>query len=131
MARAEGDGSSEQPPAAQQQAQPPAAQQEDEPIWVRRERERQAQKESGAQGGLPFGAYLLFSSFTAIAAVGSIFEYINQNSIFDVIGPDSPFYVPILGFFAVTGIPTSGFLFYKSVQAANAEADRMDKLDGY
>lgn len=53
------------PPAAQQQQQ----QQEEEPIWVRRERERAAQKEAGGSGDLPFGAYLLFSSFTAIAAV--------------------------------------------------------------
>lgn len=45
--------------------------------------------------------------------------------------PLSNRYAPILGFFAVTGLPTAGFLFYKSVQTANAEADRMDKLDGY
>ena len=56
-----------QPPAESQQQQQKA--QEEEPIWVRRERERAAQKESGARGDLPFGAYLLFSSFTAIAAV--------------------------------------------------------------
>ncbi|KAL4432428.1 hypothetical protein ABPG77_001727 [Micractinium sp. CCAP 211/92] len=123
-------------PAEQQGApQPPAAQrpagEEEEPIWVRRERERAAQKEAGGGGDLPFGVYLLFSSFVAIAAIGSIFEYVNQHAVFDVIQPDSPLYAPILGFFAVTGLPTAGFLFYKAVKAANAEAERMDKLDGY
>ena len=61
------------PPLLLQTAPPPAPQQqqqqEDEPIWVRRERELAAQKEAGGSGDLPFGAYLLFSSFTAIAAV--------------------------------------------------------------
>lgn len=134
MTRAEDDSSSE--PAAQQAAPPPAPQQqqqqqEEEPIWVRRERERQLQKEEGGSFDLPFGAYLLFSSFTAIAAVGSIFEYANQRPVFDVIQPDSPLYTPILGFFAITGLPTSAFLFFKAVQSANKEAERMDKLDGY
>lgn len=40
-------------------------------MWVRRERERQLQKEEGGSRDLPFGLYLLFSSFTAIAAVGA------------------------------------------------------------
>ena len=40
--------------------------------------------------------------------VGSIFELINQNPIFGVVGPDSPLYLPILGTFAVTGFPTTG-----------------------
>lgn len=64
-------------PAEQQGApQPPAAPQraaeEEEPIWVRRERERAAQKEAGGSGELPFGVYLLFSSFVAIAAVSRL-----------------------------------------------------------
>lgn len=188
---------------------------------MRRERERAAQKEAGASRDLPFGVYLLFSSFVAIAAVrpqlsvphccrqgtrspamaplhccteltmqgmhgpqaglcrpsacpgnlprlvgahcllttpshastpprrtcvpdalpppvfptlpplpprpaphpphspnpfpqvGSVFEYVNQRAVFDVIQPDSPLYAPILGFFALTGLPTAGFLFYK------------------
>lgn len=103
--------------------------------------------------------------------VGSVFEYANQRPIFDVIYPGSPLYTPILGFFAVTGLPTAGaprrraagggrrrragaarasrsawgtqtpaasppstlagFLFFKAVQTANAEAERMDKMDGY
>jgi hypothetical protein len=50
-------------PASQQQQQ-----REEEPVWVQRERERKLQKEEGG-GDLPFGAYLLFSAFTAIAAV--------------------------------------------------------------
>ncbi|KAL4859584.1 hypothetical protein ACK3TF_000673 [Chlorella vulgaris] len=136
LARAEGDGGEQPPqqaaaPKAPEQQQQQQAQQEDEPVWVRRERERQLQKQEGGMRDLPFGAYLLFSSFTAIAAVGSIFEYVNKNAIFDVIQPDSPLYAPILGFFAVTGLPTSGLLFYRAVQSANKEAERMDKLDGY
>jgi hypothetical protein len=51
--------------------------------------------------------------------------------VFDVIQPDSPLYTPILGFFAITGLPTAGYLFYKAVQSANKAAERMDKLDGY
>lgn len=57
------------PPKAPEQQQQQQAQQEDEPVWVRRERERQLQKQEGGMRDLPFGAYLLFSSFTAIAAV--------------------------------------------------------------
>ena len=80
---------------------------------------------------LPFAVYLLSSAIVAIAAVGSVFEYVNKNPIFDVIEADSPFYAPILAIFAFTGLPTSGYLFYRAVQAANKEAERMDKLDGY
>ena len=40
-------------------------------MWVRRERERQLQKQEGGSRDLPFGLYLLFSSFTAIAAVNA------------------------------------------------------------
>lgn len=101
----------------------------EEPIWVRRERERELLKKEG--GDLPFGVYLLASAIVAIAAVGSIFEYTNKNPIFDIIQADSPLYTPILGIFALTGLPTSGFLFYKAVSSANKEAERMDKLDGY
>lgn len=63
--------------------------------------------------------------------IGSVFEYANQRPILDVIYPDSPLYTLILGFFAITGLPTAGFLFYKAVTSANEEADRLDKLDGY
>ena len=98
-------------------------------MWVRREREREMMKNEAFD--LPFGAYLLFSSFVAIAAVGSIFEWTSKNPIFDIIEADSPLYTPILGFFAVTGLPMSGFLFYKAVASANKAAERMDKLDGY
>ena len=38
---------------------------------MRRERERAAQQAAGSSGDLPFGVYLLFSSFTAIAAVSA------------------------------------------------------------
>lgn len=64
-----------------------------------------------AQGGpkdLPWGLYLLFSCFVAIAAVGSIFEYVDKNPIFGVVPPDSPVWAPILLTMAVTGWPTAG-----------------------
>jgi len=82
-------------------------------------------------GDLPFGLYLIASSFVAIAAIGSIFEYTSKKPIFDIIEADSPLYAPILGFFAITGLPTAAYLFYRSVEAANKEAERMDKVDGY
>jgi hypothetical protein len=37
-----------------------------------------------------------------------VFEYIDKNPIFGVVQPDSPLWAPILGLFAVTGIPTAG-----------------------
>ncbi len=101
---------------------------EDEPVWVKREKQRELEAQSK---DLPFGLYLLFSCFVTIAAVGSIFEWSAQNPIFGVIEPDSALYTPILGLFAVTGIPTAGILFFKGVAAANAEAERMDAQDGY
>jgi hypothetical protein len=101
-------------------------------VWVRRERERALDKAEGGGGGdLPFGLYLLFSAMVAIAAVGSIFEYTAKNPIFDVIEADSPLYAPILGFFAISGLPMAAFLFYKAVSSANKASERMDKLDGY
>ncbi|XP_020690805.1 uncharacterized protein LOC110105586, partial [Dendrobium catenatum] len=80
---------------------------------------------------IPFYAYLLASVITAIAAIGSIFEYINQRPVFGILGSDSVFYTPLLGFFAFTGIPTSAFLWFRSVQAANKEAEEQDRRDGY
>ena len=47
-----------------------------------------------------------------------------------MIEPSSPLYIPILGIFAVTGLPTAGWLFLKAVTVANEEAERMDKADG-
>ncbi|WOL15689.1 hypothetical protein Cni_G24470 [Canna indica] len=80
---------------------------------------------------IPFYAYLLASAITAIAAIGSIFEYVNQNPVFGVLKSDSVFYAPLLGFFAFTGIPFSAFLWFKSVQAANKEAEEQDRRDGF
>ena len=79
----------------------------------------------------PWGLYLLFSSFVAIAAVGCIFEYVDKNPFFGIIQPDSPLWAPILLTLAITGFPTSGFLFYKGVDGFNQDADRQNKLDGY
>eukprot|EP00892_Ulva_mutabilis_P011104 jgi/Ulvmu1/8366/UM042_0072.1 len=62
--------------------------------------------------------------------IGSVFEFFNKNSIFGVVEPSSPLYLPILGVFAVTGLPTAGWLFLKAVTVANQEAERMDKADG-
>lgn len=39
--------------------------------------------------------------------IGSVFEYLNQKPVFGILNSDSIFYVPVLGFFAFTGIPTS------------------------
>ncbi|KAK8542326.1 hypothetical protein V6N12_014927 [Hibiscus sabdariffa] len=80
---------------------------------------------------VPFFVYLLASAITAIAAIGSIFEYINQRPVFGVLNSDSIFYAPLLGFFAFTGIPTSAFLWFKSVQVANKEAEEQDRRDGF
>lgn len=51
--------------------------------------------------------------------------------MFGVVPADSPFYAPLLGFFVISGLPLAGFLFYRAVAAANRDAERMDKLDGY
>nr|GMD56402.1 uncharacterized protein LOC109172650 [Ipomoea batatas] len=99
---------------------------EEPPPWARNE----SQKDSSSFE-VPFYVYLLASSITAIAAIGSIFEYVNQKPVFGVVSPDSAFYAPLLGFFVFTGIPSSGFLWFKSVQAANKEAEEQDKRDGY
>lgn len=98
------------------------------PPWAQNEGKKDA-SESGFE--VPFFVYLLASAVTAIAAIGSIFEYANQRPVFGVVFPDSIFYVPLLGFFTFTGIPTSAFLWFKSVQVANKEAEEQDKRDGY
>ncbi|KAI4349461.1 hypothetical protein L6164_010047 [Bauhinia variegata] len=98
------------------------------PPWARDGPSNNA-SEQGFQ--IPFYVYLLASTITAIAAIGSIFEYVNQRPVFGVLGSDSVFYAPLLGFFTFTGIPLSGFLWFKSVQIANKEAEEQDKRDGY
>mmetsp|Transcript_10283 Transcript_10283/g.30949 ORF Transcript_10283/g.30949 Transcript_10283/m.30949 type:complete len:197 (+) Transcript_10283:114-704(+) len=102
---------------------------EDLPPWLRKEKMQALEEAEGAD--LPFGVFLLASTLVAIAAVGSIFEFLNKNPIFGVLPSSSPFYLPILGFFVVTGFPTAGFLFLKGVDAFNKAADRQDKMDGY
>ncbi|KAG6646279.1 hypothetical protein CIPAW_08G182900 [Carya illinoinensis] len=90
-------------------------------------------KESASQQifEIPFYVYLLASAVTAIAAIGSVFEYVNLRPVFGILKSDSIFYAPLLGFFAFTGIPVSIFLWLKSVQAANKEAEEQDRRDGY
>ncbi|XP_057809333.1 uncharacterized protein LOC131023768 [Salvia miltiorrhiza] len=96
------------------------------PPWARQE----AQKDtSGFE--VPFYVYLIASSITAIAAIGSVFEYVNEKPVFGVLSSDSIFYAPVLGFFVFTGIPSSAFLWYKSVEAANKEAEEQDRRDGF
>ncbi|KAJ8637682.1 hypothetical protein MRB53_011949 [Persea americana] len=97
------------------------------PPWARDE----AKDVSGQTFEIPFYGYLLASAITAIAAIGSIFEYINQRPVFGVLNSDSVFYAPLLGFFAFTGVPTSAFLWFKSVQAANKASEEQDRRDGY
>jgi hypothetical protein len=63
--------------------------------------------------------------------VGSCFELANQNALFGVIQPDNFLYYPILGVFILTGLPSAGVLWSKATKAANDEADRLDKADGY
>lgn len=97
------------------------------PPWAKNE--RPASQEPAKE--IPFPVYLIGSTLVSIAAVGSVFEYFNKNPVFGVVSPDSPFYAPILGFFAFTGLPTAGFLFYKSIQLANKASEEADREDGY
>ena len=60
--------------------------------------------------------------------MGSVFEFVNKNAIFGVLPPSSPLYTPILALFALTGLPSAGWLFYKAVTTANEEAERQDKV---
>lgn len=101
------------------------------PPWVRAERERDAAAASGADKALPWPLYLVFSFLVATAAVGSIFEYFNKNALFGVLPPSSPLWAPVLGLFAITGLPTAAALFFKGVAAANASFEAQDKADGY
>ncbi|XP_057525285.1 uncharacterized protein LOC130804744 [Amaranthus tricolor] len=101
---------------------------DDPPPWARDEGK---QNDLKTDFDVPFYVYLLASAITAIAAIGSIFEYANKNPVFGVLNSDSIFYAPLLGFFAFSGIPTSAFLWFKSVQAANKEAEEQDRRDGF
>ncbi|CAL0310366.1 unnamed protein product [Lupinus luteus] len=100
------------------------------PPWAKDETNKNSDDNVGGFQ-IPFYVYLLASAITAIAAIGSIFEYVNQKPVFGVLSSDSVFYAPLLGFFAFTGIPSSAFLWFKSVQTANKEAEEQDRRDGY
>ncbi|KAE9621926.1 hypothetical protein Lal_00032834 [Lupinus albus] len=104
------------------------------PPWAKDETNKNSDNNNNNNIGgfqIPFYVYLLASAITAIAAIGSIFEYVNQKPVFGVLSSDSVFYAPLLGFFAFTGIPSSAFLWFKSVQTANKEAEEQDRRDGY
>eukprot|EP00471_Norrisiella_sphaerica_P006900 CAMPEP_0184484196 /NCGR_PEP_ID=MMETSP0113_2-20130426/5912_1 /TAXON_ID=91329 /ORGANISM="Norrisiella sphaerica, Strain BC52" /LENGTH=115 /DNA_ID=CAMNT_0026865065 /DNA_START=380 /DNA_END=727 /DNA_ORIENTATION=- len=89
--------------------------------------------ETRSVGGnsLPFGFYLIGSGLVTIAAVGSFFEIANKNPAFGVISPDSPLWLPLLGSFALTGLPSAGWLFIKGVQGFNDWQEAIDRMDGY
>jgi len=102
---------------------------EDNLSWVRNERARAAQQQS-EKSDLPFGVYLFSCLISAIVTVGSLFEFANAKPVFNVIQPDSNLWLPILAIFVVLGAPTTVLCGVRGVQAANAEFERLDRLDG-
>eukprot|EP00271_Cylindrocystis_brebissonii_P011452 TRINITY_DN2913_c0_g1_i1.p1 TRINITY_DN2913_c0_g1~~TRINITY_DN2913_c0_g1_i1.p1 ORF type:complete len:224 (-),score=33.12 TRINITY_DN2913_c0_g1_i1:535-1206(-) len=100
---------------------------EEAPPWAKGE----AARAEGLQTELPFYVYLIFSALITIATVGSVFEYFNQNPVFGVVQPDSPLWAPILGLFALTGLPSAGFCLYKAITLANEASQKMDSDDGF
>lgn len=101
------------------------------PPWARKEGKGQTAGAAEQAFQIPFYVYLLSSAIVAIAAVGSVFEYLNQKPVFGLLNSDSVFYAPLLGLFAITGVPTSIFLWFKSIEAANKAAEEQDRQDGY
>ncbi|KAL2951467.1 hypothetical protein AAZX31_19G051700 [Glycine max] len=83
------------------------------PPWAQDEPNNNSSQQEGFE--IPFYAYLLASAITAIATIGSLFEYVYQKPIFGVLSFDSLFYAPLLGFFVFTDIPSSAFLWFKYV----------------
>ena len=65
------------------------------------------------------------------AQTGSIYEYAAGHAVFGVLPRESPLWAPVLLTFIITGFPMSGYLFTRCVAAANAEAERADKIDGF
>lgn len=86
---------------------PAGSDKEELPSWVRREKERELQA-AAPKSLLPWPLMLLFSSFCAMASVGSMFEIANKHPLFGVIQPDNFLWFPVLGLFAATGLPTAG-----------------------
>lgn len=101
------------------------------PPWARKEGKGKTADPAEQAFQIPFYVYLLSSAIVAIAAVGSMFEYVNQKPVFGLLNSDSVFYAPVLGFFALSGIPTSVFLWFKSIETANKAAEEQDRQDGY
>ncbi|KAL8038136.1 hypothetical protein ABFX02_11G084700 [Erythranthe guttata] len=126
------DGSAKKPSKPKKEVEDPSV-----PSWAKPGSDelppwaKQETQNDSSTFQLPFVVYLLGSAVVAIAAIGSIFEYVNQKPVFGVLNSDSVFYAPLLGFFVFTGIPSSAFLWYKSVQVANKEAEEQDRRDGY
>eukprot|EP00270_Netrium_digitus_P020762 TRINITY_DN8620_c0_g1_i2.p1 TRINITY_DN8620_c0_g1~~TRINITY_DN8620_c0_g1_i2.p1 ORF type:complete len:227 (+),score=36.62 TRINITY_DN8620_c0_g1_i2:97-681(+) len=101
------------------------------PPWERTEKSVSPPGSSSTSFEIPFWAFLISSTLVGIATVGSIFEFFNHNPIFGVVPPESPLWAPILGFFALTGFPSTIFLLVKAIQGANKAAEEVDRQDGY
>jgi hypothetical protein len=102
------------------------------PPWARKEGKGQIADPVEPTFQISFYVYLLSFAIIAIAAVGSVFEYVNQKPVFGLLNPNSAFFFfPFLGFFAFTDIPTSVFLWLKSIEVANKAAEEQDRRDGY
>lgn len=102
---------------------------EDEPVWVTRDREKK--ELDGKPQELPYGVYLLGSAILLMAVVGSMFELAAKNPIFGVVPESNVLYYPILAVFILTGPFTAWKFWSKAINAANAETERMDRMDGY
>eukprot|EP00882_Tetradesmus_deserticola_P013031 GHRQ01013818.1.p2 GENE.GHRQ01013818.1~~GHRQ01013818.1.p2 ORF type:complete len:161 (-),score=22.91 GHRQ01013818.1:901-1383(-) len=59
-------------------------------------------------GATPNNGTFCCGRATPVLQVGSVFEYLDKNALFGVVQPDSPLWAPILGLFAITGLPTAG-----------------------
>ncbi|KAF9673044.1 hypothetical protein SADUNF_Sadunf11G0108000 [Salix dunnii] len=96
------------------------------PPWAKGEGKENSPKQNFE---VPFFVYLLASAITAIAAIGSIFEYVNQKPVFGIVNSDSIFYAPLLGFFAFTGIPTSPITLTDAFEKLLVKWHPMPELD--
>eukprot|EP00470_Lotharella_oceanica_P005522 CAMPEP_0170174904 /NCGR_PEP_ID=MMETSP0040_2-20121228/8088_1 /TAXON_ID=641309 /ORGANISM="Lotharella oceanica, Strain CCMP622" /LENGTH=110 /DNA_ID=CAMNT_0010416729 /DNA_START=269 /DNA_END=601 /DNA_ORIENTATION=+ len=80
---------------------------------------------------IPFGFYLLGSGLVAIASIGSFYEIAAKNPVFGVIPYGNPLWLPILGFFGITGLPSATWLFIQGVNGFNEWQAALDRMDGY
>ncbi|KAJ6724224.1 hypothetical protein OIU85_022177 [Salix viminalis] len=71
------------------------------PPWAKGEEGKENSPEQNFE--VPFFVYLLASAITAIAAIGSIFEYVNQKPVFGIVNSDSISYAPLLRILCIYG----------------------------